>query len=431
MNGENLERQDDFSLNAEPNFSIFAKDSTTDLPIALAEFQRARHLYIVGGTGSGKSTLLERVVINDINAKKPGLFLDPHGESAYRVLNTINRTRKICYFDLSLPSPVVRYNSIAGIPKEHAAKTANDMVAAVKDIFFPRDFNAPRFTHYMRHHLVPLIEKGDGTLLDLLRMLTDADYRQFITTRVVDPLSAQFWKPKNGEYAMAGKKYNAEAVAPIANKLSQILSTPNVRNVLDSRKPTLTFAKAFREGYAVVVNLAKGAIGADAASFIGSLLFSDANNVLMDTGSADRPVFLSIDEFQNTAVDILASAISEIRKKGGQVALAQQFTSQVEPLIFDAIMANAGTTIAFRVSPKDAALIAPQLDTNPQRPFAPHVLTQLGPFEAHMRTLDQDRQYIRTLPPLPTTGRAPKVIAQSNARFARHVSSGMLDARRG
>lgn len=422
MNGENFNRQDDFSLNADTNFSIFAKDFTTDLPISLTPFQRARHLYILGATGSGKSTMLERVVINDINAKKPGLFLDPHGESAYRVLDSVNRTRKICYFDLSLPSPVVRYNSLAGVPKERAAKAANDMVAAVKDIFFPRDFNAPRFTHYMRHHLVPLIEKGDGTLLDLLRMLTDANYRDAITAHVVDPISAQFWKPKSGEYATAGQKYNKEAVAPIANKLSQILSTPNVRNVLASRKPTLTFAKAFREGYAVVVNLSKGVVGADAASFIGSLLISDANNVLMDNGSAERPIFITIDEFQNAAIDILASMLSEIRKKGGQLTLAHQFTSQIDPLILDAVMANAGSTISFRVSPKDATIIAPQLDTNPQRPLSPHVLTQLAPFEAHMRSLDQERQHIQALPPITTTGRAPTIIGESNARFARNVS---------
>jgi DNA helicase HerA-like ATPase len=420
--GENLKRQNEISLNAELNFSIFAKRISDDVPIELSPFQRARHVYIVGATGSGKSTALERVVINDINSGIPTLFLDPHGESAYRVMDSIKRTRKICYFDLSQPSPVVRYNIMADVPTDNAAKAANDIIAAVKDIFFPRDFNAPRFTHYLRHHLIPLIEKRDCTLLDLLRMLSDSDYRERITTDVRDPLSALFWEPKTGEYAKAGKKYNAEAVAPIANKLSQILSTPNLRNVLASRKPTLSLAAAFKAGYSVVVNLAKGQIGADAAFFMGSLLVSDANNVLMASGTVDKPVAITADEFQNFAIDIIASMLSEIRKKGGMLTLAHQFTSQIDEYIFDAIMANAGTVVSFRVSPKDATLLAPQLDTNPQRPLSQHLLTQLAPFEAHMRSLNEDREHIQSLPPLATTGRAAKLITESNARFARKVS---------
>ena len=175
--GENLERQKEISLDAELNFPGFAKSQNTNWPISLSEFERSRHLYLIARTGSGKSTMLERLVVSDIDAGKPGMFLDPHGESAYSVLDTIKPTRKVSYFDLASTTHAIRYNPIAGIPLQHAAKAANDHIAAVKDIFFQRDFNAPRFTHYYRNHLIPLIEKGDGTLRDLLRMLSDKEFR--------------------------------------------------------------------------------------------------------------------------------------------------------------------------------------------------------------------------------------------------------------
>ena len=52
-------------------------------------------------------------------------------------------------------------------------------------IVMTRDFNAPRFTHYYRNHLIPLIEKGNGTLRDLLRMLSDKDFRAGIVAALL------------------------------------------------------------------------------------------------------------------------------------------------------------------------------------------------------------------------------------------------------
>src|SRR5205814_778775 len=94
------------------------------------------------------------------------------------------------------------------------------------------------------------------------------------------------------------------------------------------------------------------------------------------------PTAITCDEFQNYAPHVLADMLAEVRKKGGELTLAHQFASQIDEPIFDAIMGNAGTIISFQVSPKDAGLLAPQFDTNPQRPFAPSALTSLDPFHA-------------------------------------------------
>ncbi len=379
---------------------------------------------MIGRTGVGKSTQLENVVITDIDAGKPGMFLDPHGSSALRILDSIKRTRKICYFDLSDLEYPIRYNPIAGIPTDLAWKVATDHVEAVKDIVFERDFNAPRFTYYYRHHLIPLIEKGDRTLSDLMRMLSDKDYRERVTTGIKDPRSQQFWEPKTGSFAQKDKKYNTEAVAPIENKLDQILSSPYIRNVLDCRKPTLKLKDAFDEGYYVVVNLAKGIVGEKESSFLASLLVADANNALMSrTDTECTPTALTFDEFQNYAVDVVARMLAEIRKKGGELTLAHQFISQLitkgDEQLFDALMGNCGTVISFQASPKDAALLAPQFDTRPHESFSPKALTNLEPFHAYMRTTDWS--LIETQPPLPPTGRKDVVINASRERFARRV----------
>lgn len=406
---ENHKRQNEISLNAELNFSAFDN-------FIHDEQRRNRHAYLIGRTGAGKSTLLERVVVSDINEGKPGLFIDPHGESAERVLDTIKRTRKVCYADFSDTKYSLRYNPLAGIALDEAGKAADDMITATKQMFFERDFNAPTFTYSFRNHIIPLIESGTGTLMDALRMMSDRDFREGITTDVRDPIARLYWE---NEYPHAVKKKTySDDTKSTKNKLAQILSTRNVRNVLDCRDPKLNLKTAFAQGYYVVVNLAKGKIGPESSSFIGSLLVAEANNALMELDTY-TPTAVTLDEFQNYAPHVLSAMLAEIRKKGGQLTLAHQFASQLEDEIFDSIMGNCGTIISFQISPRDASLLAPQFDTRPQESFNPKALSNLEPFHAYMRTTDWE--LIETDPPPPTTGRKPVVVAQSRERFSRRL----------
>ena len=50
---------------------------------------RRRHVYVVGKTGVGKSTLLENMAVADIQSGKGIAFIDPHGESAEKLLDFI------------------------------------------------------------------------------------------------------------------------------------------------------------------------------------------------------------------------------------------------------------------------------------------------------------------------------------------------------
>ena len=62
---------------------------------------RRRHMYIVGKTGMGKTTLLENMVLNDIYAGHGLGYVDPHGDTAEKILNYIppNRINDVVYFN--------------------------------------------------------------------------------------------------------------------------------------------------------------------------------------------------------------------------------------------------------------------------------------------------------------------------------------------
>ena len=65
---------------------------------------RRRHMYIIGKTGMGKTQLQENMVMSDIMAGHGVCYVDPHGDTAERILDLIpsNRVNDVVYFNLSL-----------------------------------------------------------------------------------------------------------------------------------------------------------------------------------------------------------------------------------------------------------------------------------------------------------------------------------------
>lgn len=75
------------------------------------------------------------------------------------------------------------------------------------------------------------------------------------------------------------------------------------------------------------------------------------------------PFFVYLDEFQSFASLSLAGMLSELRKYGVGLVLANQYLGQLSAEIRDAVLGNAGTLISFRVGAADAPLLS--------REFAP------------------------------------------------------------
>jgi hypothetical protein len=127
------------------------------------------------------------------------------------------------------------------------------------------------------------------------------------------------------------------------------------------------------------------------------------------------PFFVHVDEFQNFSTDAFASLLSEARKFKTHFCLANQYLDQVSPSIRAAVLGNAGTLIAFRVSSNDAELLAPEFHPLP----APELADQ-SPFTAWLRRGDSGRRAIFLEPPLyPTRNRRNQIIAQSRRNVGR------------
>jgi hypothetical protein len=66
------------------------------------------------------------------------------------------------------------------------------------------------------------------------------------------------------------------------------------------------------------------------------------------------PFYLYVDEFQNFATDSFATILSEARKYGLNLTVANQYIAQMPIEVKDAVFGNVGSIVSFRMSADDA-----------------------------------------------------------------------------
>src|SRR6185437_8422158 len=108
----------------------------------------------------------------------------------------------------------------------------------------------------------------------------------------------------------------------------------------------------------LIVNLSRGLVGEDNAALLGSLLVTKVQLGAMSRadihGSERTPFYLYVDEFQNFATDSFATILSEARKYGLNLTVANQYIAQMPMEVKDAVFGNVGSIVAFRTSADDA-----------------------------------------------------------------------------
>jgi hypothetical protein len=116
------------------------------------------------------------------------------------------------------------------------------------------------------------------------------------------------------------------------------------------------------EGKIFIVNLSKGRIGEDNAAILGAMLVTKIQLAAMSRADIPRledrkPFYLYVDEFQNFATDSFAVILSEARKYGLNLTIANQYISQMEDTVRSAVFGNVGSMVTFRVSPDDSPFL--------------------------------------------------------------------------
>ncbi len=325
---------------------------------------RSRHMYIIGQTGAGKSGLLELLALSDVFYNQGYCIIDPHGDFAIDNLRFVpeSRIKDVVYFNPADTAFPVAFNPLEVTDPTRKPNICSEVIGVLKRMF--GDSWGPRLEHILRYTLLALLDRPETTLLDISRLLTDKEFRKETLEYCKDVTVLQFWKHEFGQW---NDKQVNESIAPVLNKVGAFTANPIIRNIIGQSKSSFDIRKIMDEGKILVVNLSKGLIGEDNAGILGSFLVTKVQLAAMSRSDIPliedrRPFYLYVDEFQNFATDSFSVILSEARKYGLNLTVANQYVAQMTDTVRDAVFGNVGTTISFRVSADDAPILAKQFE---------------------------------------------------------------------
>ncbi|MBN1258544.1 type IV secretion system DNA-binding domain-containing protein [Candidatus Peregrinibacteria bacterium] len=323
---------------------------------------RRRHIYIIGKTGMGKSVLLENMIYSDAVSGKGVAVVDPHGDLAEAVLNFVPsyRTNDVVILD---PSDVSHPFAFNMLEYTEDANQRNLMASGLLGVFkkMYAESWGPRLEHILRNCLLALVEYPNTSMLGIMRILVDPEYRRRVVDHVTNPMVKSFWVD---EFGKMQDKMRTEAISPIQNKVGQFLSSPMIRNIVGQVKSTVNVRFMMDTGKIIIVNLSKGKIGEDNSSLLGSMLITKFQLDAMSRANIPEKervdFYLYVDEFQNFATDAFATILSEARKYKLNLTMANQYVAQMPDEVRDAVFGNVGTILCFQVGFEDAEYFSGQ-----------------------------------------------------------------------
>ncbi len=370
-------------------------------PLSLPARDALQHLHVIGPTGVGKSTLLLNLITQDLEAGRAVVVIEPKGDLVTDVLARIptKRLDDVVVLDPTDQAPV-GVNPLVG---SGSAELRVDQVLAVfKGLF--ADSWGPRTQDILTAGLLTLVRSPQPTLAALPVLFTDAAFRHRCTVSLNDPLAlGPFWAWF--EELSTGER--SAALAPVMNKLRAFLLRERVRRVIGQVEPRFDLRTIFTERKILLVNLAKGQLGPEASSLLGSLLVAQLWQTALGRTSIEparrHPVMVFIDEFQDylhLPTD-LADVLAQARGLGLGLTLAHQHLGQLWPSMRSAVLANARSRVIFQTSVEDARVLL-----GADSRLTPADVAGLGRFEAYAALMADGQTTplsgIRTLAPPPT-----------------------------
>lgn len=384
---------------------------------------RRKHMYLIGKTGMGKSTTLENMIIEDIKKGYGVGFVDPHGDTAEKILDYIpsNRTNDIvCINPADVDYPVA-FNILENIDPRYKHLIASGLMGVFKKIW--PDVWSARMEYILNNTLLALLDYPGSTMLGVNRMLSDKAYREKVVSKIQDPVVRAFWVD---EFSRYNERYANEAIAPIQNKVGQFLSVSLIRNIVGQVTSTINIRSIMDSGKILILNLAKGRIGEDNSRLMGGMFITKLQLAAMervDMPEEERKDFyLYVDEFQNFATESFANILSEARKYRLDLIVAHQYIEQLDEKVSAAVFGNVGTMICFRVGAADAEFLEKEFAPR----FTPEDLVNLPKHNMYLKLMVDgvvtEPFSAASLPPLSAetlTGNREKIIGVSRERYAR------------
>jgi len=257
------------------NVTIMGKTFFRDheMKFGIKKADRRKHVYMIGKTGVGKSTLIQNMIIQDMRNGEGVAVLDPHGQLIDELLEFVpeNRLDDVVIFNPADQDNPVSLNMLELIDPRQRTLIGDTLVDVFKKYF--AESWGPRLEYILKNCILTLLEVPNTSLLSVVRMLVDRDYRKYIVNLISDPQMKKYW---NEEFAKMenNDRLITEAIAPIQNKVGQFLNSELIRNIVGQPKSSIKVDDIINQKKLFFVNLSSGRIGANNTSLLGAMIVS-------------------------------------------------------------------------------------------------------------------------------------------------------------
>jgi len=309
------------------------------LPLPSYEFDK--HSLIVGASGSGKSKFIELFLdrLNRLPSRYNyrAIVIDPHANLANDLRNIEN-------------TKVIDFNGettelFAGAEADVTAAT--ELTATLMKSLIGDAYN-PRVERVLRFSLFVMFSAQSMSLGMLKRFLTELELRQQILDHVqghVPQNITHFFATDFNELRTAHYK---EALLPIVSLVDELELQPALLG-----EGGVSLQDTINSNFLTVFSLNKVSMGEKVVKTVAGLLIQQVF-LLAQSRAFNERILLFIDEVSVVQNPALSAILSEARKFNLFVVLTQQYLTQVDKSLKDAIFANVSNYYCFRVAEEDA-----------------------------------------------------------------------------
>jgi len=385
-------------------------------PIALNTSDALLHLHLLAPTGGGKSTLMLNLVCTDIAAGRSVVVIEPKSDLIEAILERIpdKQLDDVVLIDPTDSVAPVGLNPLRGLGSE--PELVADRLLGMFRALYPSW--GPRTNDILGASLTSLARVPGMTLVALPLLLSDPNFRRRIVGQLDDPVLRGFWMSLEGW----SEAERAAAIAPTMTRVRPLLMRPQLRAIIGQAEPRFDLSQVFSQRKIVLVNLAVGKIGGEAASLLGSLVMSQLWQAILARMAVPperrRPAFVYCDEFQsflNLNID-LADFLAQARGLHVGLTLAHQNLAQLPASLRSAVLANARSRICWQLAAEDAKVTA-----GGSRGLDADDFQELGAYEVYAQLVVEGAVQpwcsARTLPPPASISDAKEVRERSRERY--------------
>ncbi|MDG7029797.1 MAG: ATP-binding protein [Nitrososphaerota archaeon] len=408
----------------------------------LSENPPWHHAAVLGATGTGKSTLFLHWAL-EILLKRPTwsvVLIDPHGTLAEDLkallppdiaADTIELDPSRLAFTENGVEMVSLPLNILALPDRKEGDSVSftsardvivdNLVYFVKTIWGP-DVFGPQMDHNISSLASGLLEIPGTNLVDMYYILTNPQARLRFASLVNTEGIRRFVLDELPR--LTNVRYSQDRVSSTLNRLGKITNNNLLRLSLCQRVNPVDF-RTLLDHRLVIINLSKTKIGNEASRFLGAMAFARLWLAVLQRGVTGRHTALFVDEFQNFVTPSIAHVLTEARKFGLHLIMANQYLEQIPDEIRSAVIANTDAWVFFRMGVEDSRRAA-EITRPGRRGWTEETLRALPPYRA-LFVQGNRLEMLTTFPPeKPSRGVAEvdAMVTASTRRYAAEETSG-------